>query len=216
MLLTALGQAYLSNDCHYVKIESGKIWLAPYPEPNPGGGRNMEEQDNKQHRELPLLPLRGILVFPFMVIHLDVGRDKSVKAIEEAMIGERAVFLATQKEAQTDNPEEEDIYQLGTVAEVKQMLKLPGGTIRVLVEGLSRARIKTWVSKDPYFKVEVEEYSETPVKNPEVEALMRNLIHQFEQFVKMSKKIPPETVVTIANLEEPGRLADIIASHLGL
>lgn len=175
-----------------------------------------EEAEVTKIHELPLLPLRGILVFPYMVIHLDVGRDKSVKAIEEAMIGERMIFLATQKEAQTDHPEEEDIYSVGTVAEVKQLLKLPGGTIRVLVEGLSRARIRKYSSEEPFFKVEIEEFSEQQPKTAEVEALMRNLVHQFEQYVKMSKKIPPETVVTIINLEEPARLADIIASHLSL
>ncbi|MHB8171767.1 MAG: endopeptidase La [Thermincolia bacterium] len=168
------------------------------------------------HRELPLLPLRGILVFPYMVIHLDVGREKSVNAIEEAMIKERVIFLATQKEAQTDDPAEEDIFEIGTLAEVKQLLKLPGGTIRVLVEGLSRARIVKYTEKEPFFKVEVEEFPEDGKKNLEIEALMRSLVYQFEQYVKMSKKIPPETVVTIINLEDPGRLADIIASHLAL
>lgn len=167
-------------------------------------------------RTLPLLPLRGILVFPNMVIHLDVGREKSVQAIEEAMMQERAIFLATQREAQTDDPGEEDIYKVGTVAEVKQLLKLPGGTIRVLVEGLSRARIRSYVDHAPYFKVEIEQYSEDFNKTAEVEALMRNLIYQFEQYVKLSKRIPPETVASVANLEEPARLADVIASHLSL
>lgn len=167
-------------------------------------------------RVLPLLPLRGILVFPYMVIHLDVGREKSVQAIEEAMLKERAIFLATQKDAQTDDPGEEDIYTVGTVAEVKQLLKLPGGTIRVLVEGIARARIKDYVSQDPYFTVNIEQYDEIEGKNAQVEALMRNLVTQFEQYVKLSKKIPPETVVAVVNIEEPGRLADIVGSHLSL
>ncbi|MFZ5645281.1 MAG: endopeptidase La [Bacillota bacterium] len=151
-----------------------------------------------------------------MVIHLDVGREKSVQAIEEAMIQERVIFLATQKEAQTDDPGEEDIYQIGTVAEVKQLLKLPGGTIRVLVEGLNRARIRKYTAHEPFFKVEIDQYSEDFKKTPEVEALMRNLVYQFEQYVKLSKRIPPETVVSVVNLEDPGRLGDIIASHLSL
>ena len=167
-------------------------------------------------RVMPLLPLRGILVFPNMVIHLDVGREKSVHAIEDAMIQDRIIFLATQKEAQTDDPSGEDIYQIGTVAEVKQLLKLPGGTIRVLVEGISRARVRRYIAMEPQFQVEVEQYSEDFVKSSEVEALMRNLVYQFEQYVKLSKRIPPETVVSVVNLEEPGRLADIIASHLNL
>ncbi|SFR08097.1 endopeptidase La [Desulfoscipio geothermicus] len=169
-----------------------------------------------EKRVLPLLPLRGILVFPFMVIHLDVGREKSVQAIEEAMIKDRVIFLATQKEAQTDDPGEDDIYNVGTVAEVKQLLKLPGGTIRVLVEGIARAKINQYIDHEPYFSVEVDQYSEEYEKNSQVEALMRNLISQFEQYVKLSKKIPPETVVTVVNIEEPGRLADIVASHLAL
>lgn len=167
-------------------------------------------------RVLPLLPLRGILVFPNMVIHLDVGREKSVQAIEEAMLHERAIFLATQKEAQTDDPGEEDIYQIGTVAEVKQLLKLPGGTIRVLVEGLSRARIRRYIAHEPFFRVEIDQYSEDFRKTSEIKALMRNLVYQFEQYVKLSKRIPPETMVSVVNLEEPGRLADIVASHLAL
>ncbi|MBE3586219.1 endopeptidase La [Desulfofundulus thermocisternus] len=165
---------------------------------------------------LPLLPLRGILVFPYMVIHLDVGREKSVQAIEQAMMNDRIIFLATQKEAQTDDPGIDDIYRIGSVAEVKQLLKLPGGTIRVLVEGLARGFIRRYLAHEPYFKVEVEQYSENFVKTPEIEALMRNLVHQFEQYVKLSKRIPPETVVSVVNLEEPGRLADIVASHLPL
>ncbi len=172
---------------------------------------------NPAHRRvLPLLPLRGILVFPYMVIHLDVGREKSVHAIEDAMIKDRVIFLATQKEAQTDDPGEDDIYTVGTVAEVKQLLKLPGGTIRVLVEGIARAKIKNYLSNEPYFKVEIDQYEEKFEKNSQIEALMRNLVSQFEQYVKISKKIPPETVVTVVNIEEPGRLADIVASHLSL
>ncbi|MEW6697002.1 MAG: endopeptidase La [Bacillota bacterium] len=171
---------------------------------------------NFELKSLPLLPLRGILVFPYMVIHLDVGREKSVQAIEEAMVQDRMIFLATQKEAQTDEPTVDDIFHVGTVAEVKQLLKLPGGTIRVLVEGIARAKIKSYEQLEPYFRVEIEQYSEEFEKNPEIEALMRSLVYQFEQYVKLSKRIPPETVVSVVNLEEPGRLADIIASHLTL
>ena len=171
---------------------------------------------DSQERVLPMLPLRGILVFPYMVIHLDVGREKSVQAIEEVMLHDRTIFLATQKEAQTDDPREEDIYTIGTVAEVKQLLKLPGGTIRVLVEGISRGKILKYETDDPFFKVNIEQYSEEFAKTNEVEALMRSLVYQFEQYVKLSKRIPPETVVSVVNLEEPGRLADVVASHLTL
>ncbi|GAW93308.1 endopeptidase La [Calderihabitans maritimus] len=167
-------------------------------------------------RTIPLLPLRGVLVFPYMVIHLDVGRERSVKAIDQAMIEDRQIFLVMQKEAQTDEPTEEDIYRIGTIAEIKQLLKLPGGTIRVLVEGVKRARIKKYLAYDPYIKVEVEEHVEDTEITPEIEALMRNLVNHFEQYVKVSKKIPPETVVSVVTLEEPARLADVIASHLAL
>ncbi len=176
----------------------------------------LEKNDQTRIRELPLLPLRGILVFPYMVIHLDVGRDKSVKAIDEAMLQNREIMLVTQKEAQTDEPLEEDIYQVGTVAEIKQLLKLPGGTIRVLVEGLSRGRVLRHLQKEPFMKVELEQYTEKWEKSPEIEALMRSLVYQFEQYVKISKKIPPETVVSVVSVEDPGRLADIISSHLSL
>jgi len=171
---------------------------------------------NEQIRELPLLPLRGVVVFPYMVIHLDVGREKSVRAIDESMTRDRLIFLAMQKEAQTDDPDEEDIYHTGTIAEIKQLLKLPGGTIRVLVEGLSRAKIINFVQHEPYFKVAVSETIESEEKTPEVEALMRALIDKFESYVKISKRIPPETVVSVVTIEEPSRFADVIASHLTL
>jgi ATP-dependent Lon protease len=151
-----------------------------------------------------------------MVIHLDVGREKSVRAIEETMLRDRFIFLATQKDAQTDDPQPQDIYEVGTIAEVKQLLKLPGGTIRVLVEGLARAKILQYMSEQPFFTVEIEQLAEEQTKNSQVEALMRSLINQFEQYVRLSKRISPDTVVSVVNIEEPGRMADIVASHLSL
>ena len=167
-------------------------------------------------RELPTLPLRGVLVFPYMVIHLDVGRPKSIRAIEEAMIESKEIFLATQKEASTDEPDEDDIYRVGTIAEIKQILKLPGGTIRVLVEGLSRAKITKYIAKEPYLKTQLEVYQEEETRTAEIEALMRSVNYQFEEYVKLSKRIPAEAVVAVITLEDPGRLADVIASHLTL
>ncbi|MBE3580042.1 MAG: endopeptidase La [Thermoanaerobacteraceae bacterium] len=167
-------------------------------------------------RTIPLLPLRGVIVFPYTVLHLDVGRERSVNAIEAAMIRDRAIFLAMQKEAQTDEPGEEDIYTTGTVAEIKQLLKLPGGTIRILVEGMRRGKIVRYLGYDPYLSVEIEEYTDEVPSDNEIDALMRTLINEFEHYVKMSKKIPPETVVAVVSLEEPGRMADVIASHLTL
>lgn len=173
--------------------------------------------DIKEYREVAMLPLRGLLVFPYTVIHLDVGRKKSIQAIEESMLDTKEIFLATQKEAQTDDPEEEEIYTIGTVAEIRQVLKMPGGTMRVLVEGLYRAEVQSYLSYEPFIKVEVEVLREGEnLKSPETEALMRTLVSQFEQWVRMSKKIPPETVVSVVGIEEPGRLADVIASHLTL
>ena len=167
-------------------------------------------------RTIPLLPLRGILVFPYMIIHLDVGREKSISALEEAMVQDRLIMLAAQKDAQTDMPTPEDIFSVGTVAEIKQLLKLPGGTIRVLVEGLHRAEIVKYKDVEPYYQVEINEYNEPEEKTAEIEALTRTVIHQFEQWVKFSKKIPPETLVSVVVVEEPGRLTDLIASHLSL
>lgn len=170
----------------------------------------------EKRRTIPLLPLRGILVFPYMIIHLDVGREKSISALEEAMVQDRLIMLATQKDAQNDAPQPEDIFSVGTVAEIKQLLKLPGGTIRVLVEGLYRGEIEDFISLDPYYQVQIREFDEDESKTPEIEALTRTAVNQFEQWVKLSKKIPPETLVSVVVVEEPGRLTDLIASHLSL
>jgi ATP-dependent Lon protease len=170
-----------------------------------------------KERELPLLPLRGILVFPYMVIHLDVGRERSMAAIDEAMLGDRIILLSSQKETEIDSPAEEDIYPIGTLAEIKQLLKLPGGTMRVLVEGISRGKILEFVDEEPYFKVRVEEIEEEIKEvTPDLEALTRGVIHQFEEYAKLSKKVPQETLGTVLGVAEPGRLADIVASHLNL
>jgi len=176
----------------------------------------MQELSYGTQREIPLLPLRGILVFPYMIIHLDVGREKSISALEEAMINDKLILLATQKDAQTDKPLPDDIYSVGTIAEIKQLLKMPGGTIRVLVEGLSRARITDYVKEEPFYQVKIEEYTDVDERSSEVEALTRSSINHFEQYVKLGKKIPPETLVTVVTVEEPGRLSDLIASHLTL
>lgn len=185
--------------------------------------QNQQLENNHQvqrlengERVIPLLPLRGLLVFPYMVIHLDVGREKSVSAIDEAMLHDRELFLVTQREAQTDEPREDDIYQVGTIAEIKQLLKLPGGTFRVLVEGLRRARIKQYVSTEPFIQVIVEEFEESYEKTPEIEAMMRAVVKQFEEYVKTGKKVPPETAASIVSIDDPGRLADIIAAHINL
>ncbi|WP_417168685.1 endopeptidase La [Terrihalobacillus insolitus] len=151
-----------------------------------------------------------------MVIHLDVGRDKSVNALEKAMMDDHIIFLAAQKVVDLDEPEPKDIYRIGTMAKVKQMLKLPNGTIRVLVEGLYRGEIIQYIENDDQFLVEVEEFEEIHGGQNEEEALMRALIEQFETYIKISKKVSQETLATVIDIDDSGRLADIIASHLTL
>lgn len=168
-------------------------------------------------RTMIMLPLRGVLVFPYMIIHLDVGREKSINALEQVMMQDRLIMLATQRDAQNDKPGPDDIYEAGTVAEIKQLLKLPGGTMRVLVEGLYRARINSYLKEEPYFEVEVEEFRDVAArKTPDLEAQARLLARQFEQWAKLSKKIPPETLVTVLAVEDPDRLSDLILGHLPL
>ncbi|WP_216828834.1 endopeptidase La [Alkalihalobacterium elongatum] len=172
---------------------------------------------DKNYRVIPLLPLRGLLVFPTMVLHLDVGREKSVNALEKVMLEDHEILLSTQKEISIDEPSEDEIYSVGTLAKVKQMLKLPNGTIRVLVEGLNRAKIERFTDNEEMFEVEISILEEEHMENSlEEKALMRNTIHQFEQYIKLSKKISNETLASVVDITEPDRLADVISSHLPL
>lgn len=173
-------------------------------------------EDNKNNPiELPLIPLRGLSVFPYMVLHFDVGREKSIKALEEAMVKDQLIFLTSQKEIDIDLPTSEDFYEIGTISKIKQMLKLPGDAIRVLVEGISRGKILDVKEEDPYFKVEVEEYIvDEDAEDKELEALMRAVLDSFEAYVNVSNKISPEVILTVSTIEEAGRLADVIASHM--
>ncbi|MFJ8352212.1 endopeptidase La [Bacillus paramycoides] len=169
---------------------------------------------NANERIVPLLPLRGVLVYPTMVLHLDVGRDKSIQALEQAAMDENIIFLAMQKEMNIDDPKEDDIYSVGTVAKVKQMLKLPNGTLRVLVEGLHRAEVVEFIEEENVVQVSIRTVTEEVEDDLEEKALMRTLLEHFEQYIKVSKKVSNETFATVADVEEPGRLADLIASHL--
>ncbi|EEL38385.1 Lon protease [Bacillus toyonensis] len=169
---------------------------------------------NTNERIVPLLPLRGVLVYPTMVLHLDVGRDKSIQALEQAAMDENIIFLAMQKEMNIDDPKEDDIYSVGTVAKVKQMLKLPNGTLRVLVEGLHRAEVVEFIEEENVVQVSIKTVTEEVEGDLEEKALMRTLLEHFEQYIKVSKKVSNETFATVADVEEPGRLADLIASHL--
>ncbi|MFT9497696.1 endopeptidase La [Anaerosolibacter sp.] len=175
----------------------------------------MEDQKTKKEI-LPLIPLRGLSVFPYMVLHFDVGREKSINALEEAMVNDQLIFLTTQKEAETDLPTAEDFYEVGTIAKIKQMLKLPGDAIRVLVEGISRARIIELVQEEPFFKAEIEEevVDEELEIDKELEALMRTVLDAFENYVGISNRISPEILMSVTAIEEPGRLADVISSHM--
>ncbi|OEH91431.1 endopeptidase La [Bacillus solimangrovi] len=176
----------------------------------------MAKKTEMMEMTIPLLPLRGLLVYPSMVLHLDVGRDKSVQALEKAMVNDHIIFLVTQKEVGVNEPDIEDMYEVGTIAKVKQMLKLPNGTIRVLVEGLYRGRIVEYTNEDEYFEVNIEQIEEESTNDVEEEALMRALLNQFEQYIKLSKKISAETFASVSDIDEPGRMADLIASHLSL
>ncbi|GGE42526.1 Lon protease [Pullulanibacillus camelliae] len=171
---------------------------------------------NKQIRTIPLLPLRGLLVYPSVVLHLDVGRDKSVEALEKVMMDDHKILLVTQKEIATENPQPEDIYEIGTISAVKQMLKLPNGTIRILAEGESRARILSYTNTEGCFEAEVEIIEDDLTIDVETEALMRTVLDQFSNYINLSKKINVETLATVQDIEEPSRLADIIAYHLPL
>ena len=146
---------------------------------------------------LPLVPLRGIVVFPNMIMHLDVGRDSSVNALEAAMVGTRRVFLVAQIDIDNENPQEEDLYSVGTIADIRQIIKLPDGNVRVLVEGMNRGimiEYREFADKN-YIEAEVEIHEDTWEDNLETEALVRGVVHQFEEWVKLSKRIPSETFV---------------------
>lgn len=169
-----------------------------------------------EKRVLPLLPLRGLLVYPTMVLHLDVGREKSIQALEKVMLNDQMIFLSTQKEVTIEDPAKEEIYNVGTLSKVNQMLKLPNGTIRVLVEGIQRGKITSFMDEKTHVEVEVELTDDVEVKEAETEALMRAVLAQFEQYINLSKKVTPETLASVQDITEPGRMADVISSHLSL
>ncbi|GAB2560788.1 endopeptidase La [Gracilibacillus alcaliphilus] len=165
---------------------------------------------------IPLLPLRGLIVFPGMIIHLDVGREKSIQSLEKAMMNDQHIFLAAQKESGLDDPKAKDIHEIGSVAKVNQMLKLPNGTMRVLIEGVYRARIHQFINEDQQFFVEIEELEDHHDNLAEEVALMRALLEQFEHYTKISKKVTKETLATVNDIEDPSNFADIVASHITL
>ncbi|MBU3206903.1 endopeptidase La [Clostridium algidicarnis] len=172
---------------------------------------------DKKVKEIPLIPLRGITIFPYMVLHFDVGREKSIAALEEAMMRDQEIFLVSQKDAKIEEPEENEIYTVGTLCSIKQILKLPGDTVRVLVEGLNRAKIIKYLEKEPFYKAQINVLEEGDyVKDNKCEALVRTLREVFEDYIKLSATIPSEALISFDDMEDPGRLADIISSYLML
>ncbi len=167
-------------------------------------------------RTLPVLPLRDIVVFPHMVVPLFVGREKSVRALEEVMRGDKQILLATQKNSADDEPQPSAIYDVGVIASVLQLLKLPDGTVKVLVEGKSRAALLKFTSQTEFFEAEAADLDEDGEDAAEAEALSRAVAEQFENYVKLNKKVPPEALASIPNITEPGKLADSIAAHLSV
>ncbi len=174
------------------------------------------KKDGKHTRALPLLPLRDIIVFPHMVVPLFVGREKSINALEEAMGGDKAILLCAQKKAKTNEPTPDDIFAVGTVGTIIQLLRLPDGTVKVLVEGKHRARAKRFLENEKFLPVEVEEIEEQSDRTVELEALMRSVHSTFETYVKLNKRIPPEMLTSVASIDDPARLADTIVAHLSL
>ena len=164
----------------------------------------------------PVLPLRDVVVYPYMVIPLFVGREKSIRALDRAMEGDKRILLVAQKDAAKDDPGAEDVYRVGTISTILQLLKLPDGTVKVLVEGAQRARIEGFSVEPEVFAAEVTPSEGRRSDEREAEALSRSLLRQFEQYVKLNKKVPPEILASLSNIDEPGRLADTIAAHLSV
>ncbi|MFZ3065162.1 MAG: endopeptidase La [Nitrospirota bacterium] len=177
-----------------------------------------EEQQIVIPNKLPLLPVRDIVIFPYMVLPLFVGREMSIKAIEDALAGNRMIFLVAQKLLDVENPEPKDIYNIGTVGMIMRMLKLPDGRIKILVQGIAKAKIQEYVQKEPYYQVNIDRITEekVPEVTLEIEALMRTIKEQVEKMITLGKIIIPDIMVVVENIDDPGRLADIIVSNLGL
>ncbi|OGQ93031.1 MAG: endopeptidase La [Deltaproteobacteria bacterium RIFOXYA12_FULL_61_11] len=175
-----------------------------------------DDRKSGQHREVPLLPLRDIIIFPYMVVPLFVGRDRSIAAIEEAMNSEKDILLVAQKKAKVNDPEPEDIYRVGTLGTIIQLLRLPDNTVKVLIEGKRRARVLDYLPNERFFHVEIEEYPQIRDEGVDVESVMRETHSIFESYVKLNNKIPPEMLMSVTTIDDPSRLADTIVAHLSL
>jgi ATP-dependent Lon protease len=168
------------------------------------------------NESLPVLPLRDIVVFPHMIVPLFVGRDKSIRALEEAMEAEKSILLAAQKDAKIDDPEIDEIHQVGTLSTILQMLRLPDGTVKVLVEGQSRVRLAEYTGTDEYFSANYEQIEDPTSLTPELEAMMRGIVDQFERYAKLNKKVPQEVLTNVTTINEPSNFADTVAAQLAL
>ncbi|NQZ03702.1 endopeptidase La [Idiomarina sp.] len=173
-------------------------------------------EERTEQLDMPVLPLRDVVVYPHMVIPLFVGREKSIRCLEAAMDGDKRVFLAAQKDASVDEPTEEDIYCVGTVASILQLLKLPDGTVKVLVEGQQRAELDQLKDSDEYFQASIHYLASESLPEKEEEVLVRSAMNQFEGYVKLNKKIPPEVLTSLSGIDECDRLADTMAAHMPL
>ncbi|TFG38343.1 MAG: AAA family ATPase, partial [Syntrophobacterales bacterium] len=178
--------------------------------------KDKEDKIEESGLVIPLLPLRDVVVFPHMIVPLFVGREKSISALESAMKHEKGIFLVAQRNAENDDPSEEDIYTIGTVGTIIQLLRLPDGTVKALVEGRNRGMISEYIPSEEYFLVNVEKVKDEIDDKSKVKtsALMRNIATSFEKYAKLSKKVPPEMVGSISATSDPARLADVAASHL--
>jgi len=165
---------------------------------------------------LPVLPLRDIVVFPHMIVPLFVGRERSVRALEEVMADNKQILLLTQVDAATEDPEANEMFKTGTVGNILQLLKLPDGTVKVLVEGIARAQVENLYDSGDYLTANVTEFADSDITDPELIALGRATVQQFEHYIKLNKKMASEVLVSVNQLEETGKIADTIASHLAV
>ncbi|HAD49117.1 MAG TPA: endopeptidase La, partial [Idiomarina sp.] len=173
-------------------------------------------EERTEQLSMPVLPLRDVVVYPHMVIPLFVGREKSIRCLEAAMDADKKVFLAAQKDASVDEPTEDDIYRVGTVATLLQLLKLPDGTVKVLVEGQQRAQLDELQDDDDYFKASIHYLASEELPEKEQEVMLRSAMNQFEGYVKLNKKIPPEVLTSLSGIDDCDRLADTMAAHMPL
>lgn len=199
----------MTEDNRTFKLEDDDIMTIPLDE-------DLEDLGLTDSEVIPILCLRGVVVFPNMVLPLLIGREKSIAALEEAMLSERKILLVAQKTEDTEDPAIDELYTMGTISEIKQLVKLPDGTIKIIAEGIQRAKITGFVQENPFFQVTYDLIEDVEPRGLEVTALMRAVLTQFESYIKASRRVSPEVMTAVVNVDKPGRLADLIVSHLTL